>query len=45
MHPIDSNDEEVHVVTVVPELEYQLRNDISICVILGIIKANGVNEA
>ena len=41
---VDSNDKEVHVVAEVPESEHQFTNYISVCVVGGIIEANGVDE-
>ena len=42
---IDSNDEKVHMVAVVPELDNQLRDDGGICVIFRVIKANCIDYA
>ena len=45
MLAIDSNDEQIDMVTVILEPQDQLRDDVSISIILGIIKANCVNQA
>ena len=45
MLAIDSNDEKVHMVAVVPELDNQLRDDGGICVIFRVIKANCIDYA
>ena len=43
MLPVDSDDEEVDVVAVVPESEHQLTNYVSVRVVGGIIEADGVD--
>ena len=42
--PIDGDDEEVHVVAVVPEALHQFTNYVSVGVVGGIIEADGVDD-
>ena len=44
MLSVDGDDEEVHVITLVPESEHQLTNYVGVRVVGGVIEADGVDD-